>query len=129
MAEWTGYTICQARLIIPRLEASRFGWGNRVPFLARVLPGGGKGDEVWQQSIIDGWPENTLLVSAIPGPDENSAILCIREVEGKRADLGSLGTGGKRKLYLRQVNVLGEYMEDGSLHLNPLEVKFINVSW
>jgi alpha-mannosidase len=112
-----------------QLEASRFGWGNRIPFLARVLPGGGQGDEVWQQSIIDGWPENTLLVSAIPDPDGNSAILCIREVAGKRAELGSLGTGGKRKLYLRQVNVLGEYMENGSLHLNPLEVKFIKVSW
>jgi len=109
-------------------EANRFGWGNRVPFLARVLPGGGNGDKTRQKSIIDGWPENTLLVSAVPHQDENSAILCIREIAGKNADLASL-SNGNRKLTLRQVNVLGENMESGSLLLNPLEVKFIKVSW
>jgi hypothetical protein len=110
-------------------EATRFGWGNRVPFLARVLPGGGKGDKTWQRSIIDGWPENTLLVSAVPDPNGKSAILCIREIAGHSADLGSLKTDSNTKLNLQQVNVLGENIEGGSLHLNPLEVKFVKVSW
>jgi alpha-mannosidase len=38
--------------------AARFGWGTRSPFLTRILPGGGSGDEVWEGSYITGWPAN-----------------------------------------------------------------------
>ncbi|TFG42687.1 MAG: glycosyl hydrolase family 38, partial [Bacteroidia bacterium] len=44
--------------------ASRFGWGSRVPLLTRILPGEGTGDDKTEGSIIEGWPENVLLISA-----------------------------------------------------------------
>jgi len=110
-------------------EATKFGWGNRVPFLARVLPGGGEGDRIWQKSIIGGWPGNVLLVSVTPDPDGHSAILCVRETGGNNVELSSLHSGDNRQLVLKQVNVLGEMLGDGSLSLNPLETKFYRISW
>jgi hypothetical protein len=32
--------------------ATRFGWGCRIPFLSRVLPGSGTGDNNWKGSFI-----------------------------------------------------------------------------
>ena len=110
-------------------EATRFGWGNRVPFLARVFTGGGKGDQTWQKSIIQGWPENVVLVSSMPDKDGKSCILHIRETDGKSADLNLLKLVDGKQLMLRQVDVIGEEILSGSVELKPLETKFIKVNW
>lgn len=59
---WT-YTISSSEENTQQ-AATQFAWGNRVPFLNRVLPGGGKGDNNWSGSIVSGWPENVLLISS-----------------------------------------------------------------
>ena len=110
-------------------EATRFGWGNRVPFLVRVFTGGGKGDQTWQKSIIEGWPENVILVSSIPDQDGKSCILHIRETDGKSSDLKSLKMGSGKQLMLSQVNVLGEEIHSGTVELKPFETKFIKLNW
>jgi hypothetical protein len=110
-------------------EATRFGWGNRVPFLARVFTGGGKGDQSWQKSIIQGWPVNVILVSSTPDKNGSSCILHIREIEGKNADLKSLKLANNRHLMIRQANVLGEEIVPGSVQLKPFETKFIKLDW
>jgi len=110
-------------------EATRFGWGNRVPFLARAFTGGGKGDESWQKSIIQGWPVNVILVSSTPDKSGSSCILHIREIEGKNADLKSLKLANNRPLMIRQANVLGEEIVQGSVQLKPFETKFIKLDW
>ncbi|NQU52398.1 MAG: hypothetical protein HQ522_07645 [Bacteroidetes bacterium] len=110
-------------------EATRFGWNNRVPFLARVLPGGGKGEKTWQKSIIQGWPENVILVSATPGENGNSCTLHVRETEGKSAGLKTLKLANSKQATLKQVNVLGEKIENGSLEFKPFKSKFVKVSW
>jgi len=110
-------------------EATRFGWNNRVPFLARVLPGGGMGDKTWQKSIIQGWPENVILVSSKPTKNGNSCVLHIRETDGKNADLKSLKLAKDKGFTIKQVNVLGEVILPGSVGLKPFETKFIKLAW
>jgi alpha-mannosidase len=110
-------------------EATRFGWNNRVPFLARVLPGGGKGEKSWQKSIIQNWPKNVILVSSTPDKNGNSCILHIRETAGKPANLKTLKLADSKKATLKQVNVLGDEITDGSIEFKPFEAKFIKLSW
>jgi alpha-mannosidase len=109
--------------------ASRFGWGNRTPFLARVIPGGGRGDASWQQSFIKNWPENLLLVSAMPSSDGKSALLHVREVDGTPATLtlqhGEKGTA----LKLMQTDVTGTEIQHGSLELKAFESKFFRLTF
>ncbi len=110
--------------------ATRFGWNNRVPFLARVLPGGGSGEaQSWEKSIIGGWPENVILVSSIPDQDGNACILHVRETEGKSADLKSLSLANNKQINPMEVNVLGGKIAQGSAELKPFETKFFKVSW
>jgi hypothetical protein len=109
--------------------ASRFGWGNRTPFLARVIPGGGSGDNSWQGSFIKNWPENVLLVNAMPSSNGKSAILHIREVDGKSATL-ALQHGMNGTLFrLVQTDVVGTEMISGSLELKPYETKFYRLDF
>lgn len=125
--EWT-YTIGSSANS-SQMEAAQFGWGKRVPFLSRVLPGGGKGEKIWQKSIIQNWPENLVMVSAKPNMDGNSAIIHVREINGQKADLHLLKLIGNKQFTIKQVNVLGEKTENGDLELKPYESKFLKMSW
>lgn len=110
-------------------EAVRFGWGNRTPLPARVLPGGGTGNAVRQGSLIGGWPENILLVSAIPAPDGSSAVLHVREIGGRTAMLRLRNATIGAALKCAQVDVTGRDIEGGSLELAPYEAKFFRIKW
>jgi len=110
-------------------EAVRFGWGNRVPFLTRILPGGGKGDNLKAYSFVTGWPENILLVNSMPGSLPNSVILQLRETSGKPADLSQIAPTDKPTSLLQPVNVLGEKIQDGKLQLAPYGSGFYQLSW
>jgi len=108
-------------------DAVRFGRENRTPFIARVIPGGGTGDSSWQQSWISGWPENILLVSAIPDENGKSAIFLIREIQGVPASLSLASNITGKPLKCIQVDVTGNPVPDGSVNLNPLESKFFRI--
>jgi alpha-mannosidase len=109
--------------------ATRFGWGNRVPMLSRVIPGGGEGNGLTEGSVISGWPENLLLVSTAPGDDSHSCILHVREVSGREADLSSLQGINNHSFEQKIVNVLGELISGGDLKIKPFESKFIRLTW
>jgi len=110
-------------------EATQFGWGNRMPFLARVLPGGGKGDQNWGKSLIQGWSENVLVVSSKPDTDGHAAIFHIREIAGKTTSLELISGITGQHLELRQVNVLGEEIKNGSVQIAPYESKFFKIEF
>jgi len=111
-----------------QLNATKFGWGNRVPFLTRVSPGGGKGDKNWSASFITGWPENILLISSFPSEDGSFSIFHVREIAGENAkiELGNGITGNN--LIVKEVNVLGEIIENGTVEIEPFESKFFKVT-
>ena len=109
-------------------SANRFGWGNRVPMLSRIIPGGGEGSDKTENSVISGWPENLLLVSSAPGDDSRSFILHVREVSGREADLSSLRDMNSHSFEQKIVNVLGEPISEGDLKIKPFESKFIKLT-
>lgn len=109
--------------------AARFGWGARIPFLTRILPGGGTGNQVWEKSLISGWPENVMLANAQPVESEQAVIIQIRETNGKPADLTSLKQFSGKSFTLQQVNALGEVIENGTSLLKPFGSGFYKLSW
>lgn len=110
-------------------EASRFGWGYRLPFLARVLPGGGSETGKSEGSFISGWPENVVLVSTVPEADQKSSIFQVRETGGKPASMILRNEINGTVLKLDRVNVLGEKIEDSSPVLKPFGSAFFRVSY
>ncbi len=107
--------------------ATQFGWGNRIPFLSRVLPGGGTGDNNWESSFISGWPKNILLVSSFPAADGKSSVIHIRETGGKKATLELKNEITGAAIKLKQVNVLGEPVKNGTSKIDAYESKFFRI--
>ena len=108
-------------------DAVRYGWGNRTPFLSRILPGGGKGEARWEESFITGWPENLLLISATPSQDGKTLLLHVREIAGKSCLPGLQNSQNRELLNCIQVDVTGKEVMGGSVELKPFESKFLRV--
>jgi len=108
-------------------KAVRFGWENSIPFLSRVLPGGGKGDAAFEGSWIDGWPDNVLLVSAMPSQDGASLRFHLREIEGIGSSLNLINKINGRILKCTQIDVTGEEVVNGDAYFKPYESKFFRV--
>jgi alpha-mannosidase len=125
--EWT-YSV-SSRAGREGAEGVRFGWGNRTPFLCRVLPGGGSGDEVWEGSFITGWPDDILLVSAVPDPDGRSAMFHVRETGGKKGSVRLQNGLTGSPLVCIQVDAVGRPVENGGPELHPYESKFFRVAF
>ena len=100
--------------------ATRFGRGERVPMLSRIMmpKGGASKTELVSRSLIDLGVPNLLLVNTTPSLDGKGIILHLREVEGGHAilDIRRLQeeTGA---LSLAEVSVLEE--ELSQLTFNP----------
>lgn len=67
--------------------SSRFGWGSRISFLTRIIPGNGPGDNNFEGSFLEGLPENLIIISALPSADGKSIILHCRETDGRKTEL------------------------------------------
>ena len=108
--------------------ATRFGWGIRVPLLARVLPGGGQGGSPGEKSLLEGWPENILLVNIAPLENQPAAILQVRETEGVPTDF-RITRFNRTPPEIRQVDALGDEISGGNTRLEPFASKFFKISW
>lgn len=111
-------------------DATKFSWGNRVPFLARVLPKGkkeaGKKNEL---SILKGIPDNVLLINATPLENENAVLFHFREVSNKNTNFSPQSIKGTKAQWI-EINVLGvENKKVNVLKIDALESKFFKLSW
>ncbi len=104
--------------------ASRFGWGSRVPYLTRILPGDGTGDNTREGSFIEGWPVNVILVSASPSDDGKTILIHLRETEGKEAHLSLKNGLTGNQLDISGSDVTGKPIIDSGNTIKPLESKF-----
>jgi len=104
--------------------ASRFGWGSRVPYLTRILPGEGTGDDKTEGSFIDGWPVNVMLVSAAPSDDGKTILIHLRETDGKEARLSLKNGLTGNPLEISGADVTGRPVGNSDNILKPLESKF-----
>jgi hypothetical protein len=108
-------------------DAVSFGHGHRIPFLARILPGGGKGDIKWEGSLVTGWPENVILISATPEQDGRSAVFHLRETGGRASNIAlNHGITG-RALRLEAVDATGMIISSGTNEIKPFESRFFRV--
>ena len=107
--------------------ATEFGWGCRIPYLTRILPGSGTGDNNWEGSFISGWPSNILLISAEPEGDGKSCIIHLREINGKSASLELVNGLNDMSLKAIEVDVTGKAVENQSLKISPFESKFFRI--
>ncbi|MDA0196695.1 MAG: hypothetical protein O2887_16730 [Bacteroidetes bacterium] len=91
--------------------ATKFGWGDRVPLVSRViLPSeGAQSTQLVSRSLIDLAISNLLLVNTTPSLDGKGIILQVREVEGNHAivDIRSL-LDQTAALSIQEVNVMEE---------------------
>ena len=108
--------------------ATRFGWGARIPLLARVFPAG----ETAAADSARPWMEvsapNLLLVAARPAQGGNGILLQLRETEGKEAVLKLAGLlNGNIYTAASEVNLFGEEIKEinEELKIGPLETRFV----
>jgi hypothetical protein len=108
--------------------ATRFGWGCRVPYLTRVLPGSGPGDNNWEGSFITSWPPNILLISAEPAAEGDYCIVHLRETNGKQASLSLVNGLNGKPLSITEVDATGKPVSNSSQNIGPLESKFYRIA-
>ncbi|WP_413996964.1 glycoside hydrolase family 38 C-terminal domain-containing protein [Maribacter sp. 2307ULW6-5] len=111
-------------------HATRFGWGNRVPMLTRIIPPGKPKEKnaSTPKSVMDIDLPNLLLVNARPLPMDGGIMLHLREIEGQSATLNIpelLRQTGSSKAF--EVNVLGEELQPLTkpLQMDYYETKFV----
>jgi hypothetical protein len=118
--------------------ATRFGWGSRVPLVARVLPPGKS--RAWATgsspasptSLLECKAPNLLLAEARPAWHGPGIILQWREVEGRSATFDLADQPFAPHLRSAdEVNVLEEVIKADcrSLSFAPREVKFLRLSF
>ncbi len=90
-------------------SAAMFGWNERIPLLARVFPAVSHPAGQAESSFLGTVFQGLLLVNAVPGDEEGSVILQLRETGGREITLQTgdlLRSSGAKEI--REVNVLGE---------------------
>jgi alpha-mannosidase len=109
--------------------ATKFGWGCRVPYLTRIIPGNGTGDNNWEGSFIAGWPSGVILISAEPDADGKSCIVHLRETGGKSSQLSLTNGLTGKPLSATEVDVTGKPVSNPSSSIAPLESKFYRINF
>lgn len=114
--------------------ASEFGWGNRVPFYARVMPASsaaGSEENARSRSFFSVENGNVLMTSCSPSTKEEGAVMVnFRETDGKPAEL-VIYDGDGNPVEFRIVNVLDEPAGQGSVssfEMKPYENVFVRIS-
>jgi hypothetical protein len=115
-----------------RTVATRWGWGSRVPLIARVLPPkpAGSSGEARTLSTLSFAPSNVLVVEARPAADGQGIFLHLREVEGQAVTITSEDVSTFAPVeHASEVNVLEEPLQEGieSLSLRPYEARFVTL--
>lgn len=111
-------------------EATKFGWGSRVPFLARVIPASPiEKRATTTLSLLSKMPDNVLLINAQPMENENAILLHLREIDGKDSSFFQDSISDKITKWF-VANVLGEELKEVSkIEINALESKFYKLTW
>ncbi len=109
------------------ISATQFGWNCRIPFLSRVISGGGEGDAVSEGRYLGEIPENVLLISVLPFENDYIKIQ-LRELEGKKTILNIKNQLTNKTMNLIEVDAAGNKLKSTSNELNPLETKFYILS-
>jgi len=109
--------------------AGQFGWGARIPFLTRILPGKGIGDSKSEASLIKGIPENLILVSVKPINEGKSIFIHVREMDGKSTAFKAVNGLTNEAFSVIRTDVNGNKIQNQSQELKPFEAAFFELKW
>jgi alpha-mannosidase len=125
---WTYYLTSSSN--VSNTFATHFGWGARIPFLSRIIPGSGSGSggDDHEGSFITGWPENVILISAEPEADSKNIIIHLRETNGQETDISLTNGLNGKPLKITEVDVNGGEPPVTSHKIGPLESRFFRIS-
>lgn len=134
---------------VSNLFATKFGQGNRIPFLTRIFPAQDPDSVIIPRSFIGHSLLNVMLVCAYPSQDGHGIILHLRETDGKPvrfpvrdylvAIVDVMGATGASEAV--EVNVLEEEIapvagktyapgEHGNwIEMKPFETKFLKLTY
>ena len=108
--------------------AARFGWGNRIPLYARVIPAGKENGKVREKSFFSIPSDHLLMTSCQPSVHDGCVWLNVRETDGKAAELTVLdGTGKPLKFERTDALDAASAPAAESLRLKPYENVFIRL--
>ncbi len=111
-------------------KASQFGWGSRIPLVARVLTPASGGAGSASLSALRVSAPNVVLVAARPARDGSGIIVQMREVDGKacavrlESSLPGIVLGA-----IAEVNILEEKLQTAgaAIPFSPFETKFLRI--
>ena len=103
--------------------ATQFGWNCRIPFLSRVMQGGGEGDSKWEGSFLEGLPENVILINTVPINDDYIKIQ-LREIDGKNTILELKDNFNHKNIDLIEADAIGNSVKNGISSIKAYESKF-----
>jgi hypothetical protein len=114
--------------------ATRFGRGERLPLIGRVLMPSTSADrtELVSRSLLDLGVPNLLLVNATPSLDGQGVILHLREVEGGHAILDTRRLEEESGASsITEVSVLEEELQvlEAPLLIEHYETRFIKLNF
>jgi hypothetical protein len=114
--------------------ATRFGWGSRVPLVARVLPPGKQSPTALPPSMsaltLQG--PSLLLVESRPAADGGGIRLHLREVGGKTVTLTEAEVISPSPIQgADEINVVERPLQEGieSLTLHPFETRLVRLQY
>lgn len=111
-------------------EASAFGWSNRIPLYARVMPAAAADNgKAWSKSFFRTGCKQVLMTSCVPSRMGEGAVLVnLRETDGQPAELTLLDQAGKAMPF-EVVNALDEPKGQrvSKLTLKPYENIFVRI--
>lgn len=115
---------------VSNTAASAFGWGNRIPLYARVMPAAeADNGKAWSRSFFSTGCDHVLMTSCSPSQAKAGAVLVnLRETDGREASLTLMDADGN-PLRFEVVNVLDEPVgkRTDSLELKPYENVFVRL--
>ena len=115
---------------VSNTAASVFGWGNRIPLYARVMPAAeADNGKAWSRSFFSTGCDHVLMTSCSPSQAKAGAVLVnLRETDGREASLTLMDADGN-PLRFEVVNVLDEPVgkRTDSLELKPYENVFVRL--
>ncbi|MBU1011178.1 MAG: hypothetical protein KKD74_13665 [Bacteroidetes bacterium] len=114
------------------VAATRFGWGEAMPMLARILMPASGTDEprLVDQGFLTVKPDNLLLVQAIPARDGDGVVLMIRELSGIATSIKVTELTKIKLKSVLEVNILEKAISKPltQLDFKPFETKSIKLT-
>lgn len=114
------------------VAATRFGWGEAMPLLSRILMpvSGADAPKLGDQGFLTVKPENLLLVQAVPSKDGDGVVLLIREISGIATSIKATDLTKAKMKSVFEVNILEKAISKplNQLKFKPFETKSIKIT-